>query len=104
MCEKPLLVMTCPPSVCSMLPEPSALFRRRRRRGPDPPDLDDRLLVLRAVVVHLASVVDHVASRRRRNGLLRIERFSRAHPPRPGEHDEEAVVRMEMRAAHVAGK
>src|SRR4029450_5094687 len=39
---------------------PSALLDGRRRRGAHAPDLNDRLLVLRAVVVNLAGVVDDV--------------------------------------------
>src|SRR4029450_11914750 len=80
------------------------LLGRRRRGGPHPPHLDDGLLVLGPVVVHLPAVVDHVAARGRRHGRGRIELLAGADPPRAGDDDEEAIVRMEVRPAHVAGQ
>src|SRR5215510_9045304 len=80
------------------------LFRRRRGRGAHAPDLDDRFLSLGAVVVYLAAIVDDVAPGRRRYRALRIEFLARAHPPRAGQHREEAVIGVEVRPAHVPGK
>src|SRR5262249_31687607 len=71
---------------------PSALLGRRRGGRPDAPDLDDRLLVLGAVEMDLAPVVDHVAAGGDGHRALGIERLAGAHPPRPGQDGEEAVV------------
>src|SRR5439155_16894050 len=54
-----------------------------------------------AVVVDLAAVVDDIASRGRGHGALRVELLAGSHPPGAGEDREEAVVGMEVRAAHV---
>src|SRR5881409_2904248 len=80
---------------------PSALLGGRGRGRPHAPDLDDGLLGLGAVVVDLAAVVDDVASRGRGHGALRVELLTGSHPPGAGEDREEAVVGMEVRAAHV---
>ena len=66
------------------------------------PHQDRRRLGLGAVVVHALGPVDHVRAGRHRHGRLGIELAAIADPPGAGEHHEEAVVRMEMRAAHVA--
>ena len=49
----------------------------------------------------LAAVVDDIASRGRGHGALRVELLAGSHPPGAGEDREEAVVGMEVRAAHV---
>src|SRR5215813_243322 len=82
----------------------SALLGGHGGGRPHAPHLDHRLLALGAVVVHLAAVVDHVAPRGGGHRAVRVELPARAHPPRARDHHEEAVVGMEMRAAHVAGK
>src|SRR5205807_948626 len=66
-----------------------ALLGWRRRRRTHPPYLDDRLLVLGAVVVDLPAVMDHVTARGRRHGALRIELLAGAHPPRARRHCED---------------
>src|SRR5215813_10018453 len=79
-----------------------AFLRRDRRRRADAPDLDHALPVLRAVVVHLAGMVNHVAASRRGNGAVGIELLAGAHPPGAGDHREEAVVLVKVGPAHVA--
>src|SRR5439155_9581634 len=90
----------------AFLPHPaagsmSALFGRSGSRRSHAPHLDDGLLVLGAVVVDLARVMDNVASCGHRHGAVRIELLAGPHPPGAGQYDEEAVVRMKVRAAHV---
>src|SRR5262249_59071302 len=69
---------------------------------PHTPNLDHRLLVLRAVVVHLAAVVDDVAPRGSGHRAVGVELLTRAHPPRAGVHHDEAVVWMNVRSGHDA--
>src|SRR5258706_2462115 len=71
----------------------------RTRRGADAVDDNLALLVLRAVVVDLAAVVDDDAACRHRLRALRIELLAGADPPGSGDHNDHAVVRMEVRAA-----
>src|SRR5215475_6570852 len=82
----------------------SALLDGSGGGRPHAPDLDHRLLVLCAVVVHLAAVVDDVAPRGSGHRAVGVELLTRAHPPCAGDHHEEAVVGMKVRAAHVAGE
>src|SRR5262249_56515310 len=79
----------------------SALLGGSGGGRPHAPDLDHRLLVLRAVVVHLAPVVDDVAPRGSGHRAVGVERLTRAHPPRAGDDHKETVVGMKVRAAHV---
>src|SRR5439155_23492827 len=79
----------------------SALFGGSGSRRSHAPHLDDGLLVLGAVVMDLARVMDDIASGRHRHGAVRIELLAGPHPPGTGQYDEEAVVRMKVRPAHV---
>src|SRR5439155_6987028 len=79
----------------------SALFGERGGRRSHAPHLDDGLLVLGAVVMDLARVMDDIASGGHRHGAVRIELLAGPHPPGTGQYDEEAVVRMKVRPAHV---
>ena len=69
-----------------------------------PPDLDHGRLLLRAVVVDRTGLVKHVAACGHGHGALGIVFLTRADPPRARDHHEEAIVRVEVRTAHVAGK
>src|ERR1700757_5485671 len=77
------------------------LFGGRRSCGAHAPDLNDGLLVLSAVVMDFVPVMNDVTSRRHRHGTVRIEFFAGSHPPGARQYDEEAIVRMEVWAAHV---
>src|SRR4029077_6539816 len=79
----------------------SPFFGSRGSHGSHAPDLDDGLLVLGAVVVDFVPVMNDVTSRRHRHGTVRIELFAGSHPPGARQYDEEAIVRMEVWAAHV---
>src|SRR5437667_11796984 len=80
----------------------SALFGGSGSRRSHAPHLDDGLVVLGAVVMDLARVMDDIASGRHRDGAVRIELLAGPHPPGTGQYDEEAVVRMKVRPAHVS--
>src|SRR5947208_6643120 len=79
----------------------SALFGGSGSRRSHAPHLDDGLLVLGAVVMDLARVMDDIASGGHRHGAVRIELLAGPHPPGAGQYDEEAVIRMKVRPAHV---
>src|SRR5215470_8165943 len=79
----------------------SALLGGSGGGRPHAPDLDHRLLVLRAVVVHLAPVVDDVAPGGSWHRAVGVELPTRAHPPGAGDHHEEAVGVINLRAAQV---
>src|SRR5262249_20506178 len=77
---------------------------RRAGRRADANDQDDGLLVLGAVIVHaLGPVIDERAGRHRHR-RVRIVGAARADPPRALDHGDEAVVRMPVRPAHIAGQ
>src|SRR5262249_5824760 len=77
---------------------------RRARGRADADDQDDGFLVLGAVIVHaLGPVVDERAGRHRHR-RVRIVGAARADPPRALDHGDEAVVRMPVRPAHIAGQ
>src|SRR5712691_747517 len=83
---------------------PSALLGRGRGGRAHAPDLDDGLLVLGAVVVHLARVVDDVAPRGRGHGRVGVELLAGSHPPGTRQDHEETIVGVEVRPAHVPGQ
>src|SRR5947207_15283164 len=79
----------------------SALCGGSGSRRSHAPHLDDGLLALGAVVMDLARVMDDIASDEHRHGGVRIELLTGPHPPGAGQYDEEAVIRMKVRPAHV---
>src|SRR5258705_13058519 len=79
-----------------------AFLRGRRCRRSHSPNLDDRFLVLCAVVMNLARVVNDITSGGSRHGIVGIELFAGSHPPRSGYHNEKSVIRMKVRPAHTS--
>ena len=60
--------------------------------------------LLDSIVVWRVRNAAHEAAGGHRHSSLRLEILARIHPPGAGDDDEEAIVRMEVRAAHVAGQ
>src|SRR6185369_2983826 len=80
------------------------LLGRLRRKRTLAPNLNDGFLALRAVVVRLPGMMDHVAAGLHRYGAVGIELRAATDPPGARDHDEEAIGRMRVRPAHVAGQ
>src|SRR5213079_2604574 len=79
----------------------SALFGGSGSRRSHAPHLDNGLLILSAVVMDLARVMDDIASGGHQHDAVRIELLTDPHPPNAGQYDEEAVIRMKMQPAHI---
>src|SRR4029077_3617214 len=78
------------------------LFRRCGGGGSFAGDQQHGLFILGAIVVHLLAKMWDEGAGRHRDCAVGIELATRAHPPRPFKHRNEAVIGMEMRTAHPA--
>jgi len=76
-------------------------FRRHRSSWPFADNEQYGILGFGAVEMHLLSVMGHKSARRHRHRGIGIEFGAGADPPCSLEHGDEAVVRMELRAAEM---
>src|SRR5262249_11667050 len=77
------------------------LFDPRAGRRAFADDQDNRILLLRAVPVHLLAEMGHERPLAHRHRLVGVELVAGADPPGALEHRDEAVVGVEMRAAEI---
>ncbi len=66
--------------------------------------LNDDFFTLGTIVVNLIAIVHYIASSRRGHRALGVKFLAGAHPPSTGDHCEKTVMRMKVRATHIAGK
>src|SRR5438552_2110277 len=75
------------------------LLRDSGCRRPHADDLEDALLIPRAIVVDLFAVMDDKAAFGNRLHTVRVVLCARIHPPRSLEYRDVTVVRMKVRTA-----
>jgi hypothetical protein len=76
----------------------------RRFHRPFAGDLDDDLLLARAVPMHAAGRMQHIGARLHRPRLFEIQFLADAVPPCARDHHRMAILRMEMRVGMVSGR